>query len=1568
MFSDVLAASRAVLLRAGVAALLTGLQFQAAGALPPPGGGGEPGDPGGSSAAVPDVEWLTRQSENTGLAPYDLGLLGDQIDLNSGSLSFTHVDVSLPGNSNLPVAFVRTREAGERYFGYATSELHDWLVDVPRIRTMVANPTNQSSGTWTNRCNFMTPPPVNSWGAGIEPEQYWNGFFLELPGQGSQRILQFAPTMGGSKVRTVGFHAFECISMSDGDTGLRVTAPDGVEYRFDELDYRTADPLMNNNKPLGRRHAILMATEVTDVHGNWVRYEYDSSHRPTRIHANDGREITIAYSGSYVSTVSANGRTWTYTYDGSGLDRVTLPDGRYWEFELGGNNTGLNADAKPGNGTSCLTADQVVTVRHPGGVTGTFTLSETRHGRTYVPSSPLSGSSGTGCRGEHNMYQRRFDAMSVSQRTLAGPSYPSATWTYSYSGDDGAYTTSGGLADTKWVDVTDPTGARNRHFFNRVWGNQDGLETRVETWSSTGALLQTVVNTYEVEPAFGGVELLNDNTASLSNPRHLQSRAITIDGATYTTTYTRDTNRSSSTYSYGNVLTTSASSTLGSGTRSTVVTYDHLTTPWILGLPTQITRNGTVFEAHNYNADGQRTWTNSFGVRTADYSYNADGTYAWVEDALNRRTSFSNYHRGIPRTITLPDSSTVTGTVDNNGWVTSVTNARGFTTSFSHNTMGWLTNIDRPAPNADTSISYSNLGTGIIQTVDTGSVRTRTTHNGFHQPILVMSQALSGGGGTRYVSTSYDALLRPTFTSLPSLSSSPTAGASTSYDALGRVTQVSENVAPYATTTTAYLSGNRTQVTDPLGNVTITTASGFGGPGDGAATLIQHPMGLSTAMTYDIWGNLLTARQYGSHNGYTSDHTQSWIYDSRMRLCRHSVPETGDTLYAYDNANQVTALARGQSAGSACASSLPGTDTIVQVWDNRGRLDQVLYPDSAPDMNFGYDANGNMTSAVRGTTSWTYTYNNADAITSETLNVDGLSFTTSYTRNANGYVTNQVLPGGRTINYNPDGFGRAKRIRSSGFDYASSGSYHVSGALQSYNMGNGRNYSATFNSRHQMTSQTVGGSSTLVDFDYLYNAGGQIIDIDDNVVSGQDRAFTYDGLGRLATASGPWGSGSFTYDPLGNLRRQVLGSRTVDISYNSLNRVSQVRDTARGSLWDFYSYDSRGNVTSNDQLNWTYDRSEQPVSMSGTNSGSFVYDAHRRRVKQVIDGETIYSVYSQSGSLIFRRNHTTGEETDYLRLGAGGRSVARVVDTGATETVTYTHTDHLGSPVASTSASGALLWREDYTPFGEARQQPAANDNDEGYTGHINDSDTGIVYMQARYYDPAIGRFLSGDPVGFASGGPAYFNRYAYVMNNPLSMVDPTGMAGAWSGDCDQDPTCRTVVRSARDLDHFGADREGQRITQSFNSSDPNDPNYHQYQFMTVLCLVGNAGCEVDELFAQLVSITPPKLICDSSQSSCSGAGSHVLRGVPHIGSSGRWGSWRGTEHIETVVDWEARVAQNITRPNHMFHFGQVIHTVYEHDGAVFLYTLGTGTGGARALNNTLGAALIFATHIDMVM
>jgi RHS repeat-associated protein len=108
--------------------------------------------------------------------------------------------------------------------------------------------------------------------------------------------------------------------------------------------------------------------------------------------------------------------------------------------------------------------------------------------------------------------------------------------------------------------------------------------------------------------------------------------------------------------------------------------------------------------------------------------------------------------------------------------------------------------------------------------------------------------------------------------------------------------------------------------------------------------------------------------------------------------------------------------------------------------------------------------------------------------------------------------------------------------------------------------------------------------------------------------------------------------------------------------------------------------------------------------------------------------------------------------------------------------VTYTHDDHLGSPVAATDAAGAVAWRESFEPFGGKLIDPFGNKDDQGFAGHVSDAATGLVYMQARYYDPVIGRFLSVDPVNFSYGKPQSFNRYAYVANDPVNGRDSTGL------------------------------------------------------------------------------------------------------------------------------------------------------------------------------------------------
>ncbi|WP_428993089.1 RHS repeat-associated core domain-containing protein [Luteibacter rhizovicinus] len=107
------------------------------------------------------------------------------------------------------------------------------------------------------------------------------------------------------------------------------------------------------------------------------------------------------------------------------------------------------------------------------------------------------------------------------------------------------------------------------------------------------------------------------------------------------------------------------------------------------------------------------------------------------------------------------------------------------------------------------------------------------------------------------------------------------------------------------------------------------------------------------------------------------------------------------------------------------------------------------------------------------------------------------------------------------------------------------------------------------------------------------------------------------------------------------------------------------------------------------------------------------------------------------------------------------------------ETVRYYFSDPQGNILVETDGQGVITAVQDYRPYGQIALGPAHDGP--GYTGHVTDSDTALVYMQARYYDPSIGRFLSVDPLGPDSANLPSFNRYMYVAGNPIANIDPDG-------------------------------------------------------------------------------------------------------------------------------------------------------------------------------------------------
>lgn len=148
--------------------------------------------------------------------------------------------------------------------------------------------------------------------------------------------------------------------------------------------------------------------------------------------------------------------------------------------------------------------------------------------------------------------------------------------------------------------------------------------------------------------------------------------------------------------------------------------------------------------------------------------------------------------------------------------------------------------------------------------------------------------------------------------------------------------------------------------------------------------------------------------------------------------------------------------------------------------------------------------------------------------------------------------------------------------------------------------------------------------------------------------------------------------------------------------------------------------------------------------MVESDGNSYQYDGKNRRVKQIDSEGTSYSFYSQSGQLVYRETENGGVNYIYF----AGKLIAK-------------------DGVVPKNAS-----KQHFSPFGKSIEGEI---DDVGYTGHKFDKDLDLIYAQARYYDPTIGRFYSNDPIGFRDVHS--FNRYAYANNNPYKYVDPTGMS-----------------------------------------------------------------------------------------------------------------------------------------------------------------------------------------------
>jgi RHS repeat-associated protein len=652
------------------------------------------------------------------------------------------------------------------------------------------------------------------------------------------------------------------------------------------------------------------------------------------------------------------------------------------------------------------------------------------------------------------------------------------------------------------------------------------------------------------------------------------------------------------------------------------------------------------------------------------------------------------------------------------------------------------------------------------------------------------------------------------------------------YDAMGRVIKVSNPHRPYLNqtpvwTTTEYDSLNRVKKVKATDNTEIntsytgnaTTVTDQGGKSRrsirnsvGQLTRIDEPNSLNdlgnidtptqpTDYNYSANGQLVKVTQGGQ--------SRYFLFDSIGRLIRVRQPEQ-DANASLALADPITGNSAWSSGSTYDSNGNPLTTTdakgvvITQSYDALNRVLTRSYSNTTPTVSYTYDdpninySKGRLTKVSSSVSVTEHTdFDPLGRILSHKQTTDGQVYTTGYSYTLIGALFEETYPSGRIVRSTTNTDGRlsdvsSKKIGQTNFQsHADNFAYSPHGAVSQMRLGNGNWESMQFNIRLQPSQVALGtsaGASDVFNTSYEYgeiDTGGNFLANKNNgnlarqtiSFSGLSQPFVqtykYDPVNRLKEAKEMNGASqtwiqTLDYDRYGNrtsFNQQKVGEQSITQT-PSVSTASNRITTGQGFVYDF-----NGNVTQDNQnRQFTFDgnNNQTEVKDSANNViGTYYYDGNGRRVKKVTASEITVFVYDAVGLMV-------AEYSSQIVANPG---------------LNYVTSDNVGSPRVITDAAGSVVTRRDFMPFGEELMAGTANRTTthkygsgidklrKRFTGYQRDSETNLDFAEARYYDNRYGRFTTIDPL-LASGksaNPQSFNRYAYVMNNPGVLVDPTG-------------------------------------------------------------------------------------------------------------------------------------------------------------------------------------------------
>ncbi len=722
-----------------------------------------------------------------------------------------------------------------------------------------------------------------------------------------------------------------------------------------------------------------------------------------------------------------------------------------------------------------------------------------------------------------------------------------------------------------------------------------------------------------------------------------------------------------------------------------------------------------------------------------------------------------------------------------------------------------------------------------------------TTLDGLGRVSVAQRQQAPGVSNFDTVETDYDALGRPSRVTVPYFSNSygqtnSSAPAQTqTYDALNRPLVATDGGGGTVTYTypqndvlvtvgpaPSGESTKRRQLEyDSLGRLTsvceVTPLSGSGTCGQ-----TNSQTGYWTKYSYDALGNLLTVTQNAQATS-GSQQSRSYSYDAMSRLTSETNPESGTRTYVYDSDSTMCGNGASTSRGDLLKTVDANGNCVMRYYDVLHRVTDTGNNNQSatnPCKRFRYDNSSGYTGSTKPPGLVNTIGRLIEAATDACTTTDQIladewfsysprgeiSDTYESTPHSGGYyhLSQIYWPNGApnvlsgniglpTFTYGVDGEGRTSTAS------ASSGQNPVTSTI--YNV---------FASPNQLSVAFGSGDSDVFNYDpntfrlnkYQFNIGSQTVtgttgwnqngslgtwNITDPFSSAntQNCSFAADDLARISQVNCGtiWGQ-NFSYDPFGNIQKNGIsgtGGSSFTPTYQSspiTNRVASVGGTSA-------TYDANGNSLNDTFRTFTWDADSNPITIG---SVSLTYDAFDRMVEQSVSGTNSEIVYSPGGVKLALMSSTALTKA-FIPLTGGATAVYN-----SSGLAYYRHTDLLGSSRFASTTSQTLYADYAYAPFGEPYASSGAIDP--SFTGQNQDTTAGLYDFLYREHDPNQGRWTSPDPAGLAAANPAdpqSWNRYSYVVNNPLSLTDPAGLCPGQPG-CPQHqsgPTCINVYARA---------------------------------------------------------------------------------------------------------------------------------------------------------------------------